>query len=226
MVEEGRRSGEARRADLRDFNGQGRRRDSGAVDRRAGRDSRHGGADGSGADGRRSARDGRERGGRRECAGAGGCGGPRRRPSRGASRGRGGAPPQRICASAPLQLPPIRPSPARTRARKRRRYARGTPPHQVLAARSHAWPPSTASRSRAFRAPESPAASRRRDLVQFLESGAKPTPRRAGRVHAPEPSHRGPLPEPWPGDRVEPMSKMRALISRAHGRCRATRRRT
>ena len=26
-------------------------------------------------------------------------------------------------------------------------------------------------------------------------------------------AHTGPLPEPWPGDRVEPMSKMRALIS-------------
>lgn len=59
----------------------------------------------------------------------------------------------------------------------------------------------------------------KRDLVDFLESGAKapaaPAPAVAtggngggGRV-----VHEGPLPEPWAGDRVEPMSKMRALIS-------------
>ena len=60
----------------------------------------------------------------------------------------------------------------------------------------------------------------KKDLVDFLESGAKaPTPAAApvatggnggggGRV-----VHEGPLPEPWAGDRVEPMSKMRALIS-------------
>ncbi len=50
----------------------------------------------------------------------------------------------------------------------------------------------------------------KRDLVQFLESGASTT--RPPAVAAPS-THRGPLPEPWPGDRVEPMSKMRALIS-------------
>ena len=50
----------------------------------------------------------------------------------------------------------------------------------------------------------------KRDLVQFLESGASTT--RPPAVAAPT-AHRGPLPEPWPGDRVEPMSKMRALIS-------------
>ena len=60
----------------------------------------------------------------------------------------------------------------------------------------------------------------KKDLVEFLESGAKApsapagTPAVAaggnggGRV-----VHEGPLPEPWAGDRVEPMSKMRALIS-------------
>ena len=47
----------------------------------------------------------------------------------------------------------------------------------------------------------------KRDLLQFIESGAKAPPR----VSAP--GHAGPLPEPWPGDVVEPMSKMRALIS-------------
>jgi 2-oxoglutarate dehydrogenase E2 component (dihydrolipoamide succinyltransferase) len=49
----------------------------------------------------------------------------------------------------------------------------------------------------------------KRDLVQFLESGAATRPPVGG---APSVSH-GPLPEPWPGDRVETMSKMRALIS-------------
>jgi pyruvate dehydrogenase E2 component (dihydrolipoamide acetyltransferase) len=54
----------------------------------------------------------------------------------------------------------------------------------------------------------------KKDFEKFLESGA-PAPAAASRggqtggavVHA------GPLPEPWPGDRVETMSKMRALIS-------------
>jgi 2-oxoglutarate dehydrogenase E2 component (dihydrolipoamide succinyltransferase) len=50
----------------------------------------------------------------------------------------------------------------------------------------------------------------KRDLVQFLESGASTT--RPPAVGAPG-AHRAPLPEPWPGDRVEPMSKMRALIA-------------
>jgi 2-oxoglutarate dehydrogenase E2 component (dihydrolipoamide succinyltransferase) len=50
----------------------------------------------------------------------------------------------------------------------------------------------------------------KRDLVQFLESGASTT--RPPATAAPS-VHQGPLPEPWPGDRVEPMSKMRALIS-------------
>jgi pyruvate dehydrogenase E2 component (dihydrolipoamide acetyltransferase) len=47
----------------------------------------------------------------------------------------------------------------------------------------------------------------KRDLLQFIESGAKAPPR----VGAP--THAGPLPEPWPGDVVEPMSKMRQLIA-------------
>ncbi|HTI65742.1 MAG TPA: dihydrolipoamide acetyltransferase family protein [Gemmatimonadaceae bacterium] len=50
----------------------------------------------------------------------------------------------------------------------------------------------------------------KRDLLQFLESGvAAPAPR------APMPSSVPgvPLPEPWPGDTVEPMTKMRQLIS-------------
>ena len=50
----------------------------------------------------------------------------------------------------------------------------------------------------------------KRDLVQFLESGA-PTPTARPPVSAP--AHAGPLPEPWPGDVVEPMTKMRQLIA-------------
>jgi 2-oxoglutarate dehydrogenase E2 component (dihydrolipoamide succinyltransferase) len=55
----------------------------------------------------------------------------------------------------------------------------------------------------------------KKDIIGFIESGAAP-PQRMASMHAPggvsEVPH-GPLPEPWPGDRVEPMSKMRALIS-------------
>ena len=51
----------------------------------------------------------------------------------------------------------------------------------------------------------------KKDLLQFLESGAKTPPRAP--TGAPAPSHALPLPEPWPGDVVEPMSKMRQLIS-------------
>ena len=102
--------GEARRADLRDLDRQGRRRDPGAVDRRAGRDSRDGRADGSGADGRRAARDGGER--RRLARSA--AAPPRRRPRRrrAAVAGDGaparGPPPQRIYAADP---PSRHPSP-------------------------------------------------------------------------------------------------------------------
>lgn len=54
----------------------------------------------------------------------------------------------------------------------------------------------------------------KRDLMQFIESGAQaPAPAVGGtRVGGP-PVHAGPLPEPWPGDVVEPMSKMRQLIA-------------
>jgi pyruvate dehydrogenase E2 component (dihydrolipoamide acetyltransferase) len=50
----------------------------------------------------------------------------------------------------------------------------------------------------------------KRDLLEYLESGPKTPARPAGGVPA---VHAGPLPEPWAGDRVEPMSKMRQLIS-------------
>ena len=56
----------------------------------------------------------------------------------------------------------------------------------------------------------------RKDIIGFIESGAA-APSRMTSIHAPggvtpEIPH-GPMPEPWPGDRVEQMSKMRALIS-------------
>jgi 2-oxoglutarate dehydrogenase E2 component (dihydrolipoamide succinyltransferase) len=60
----------------------------------------------------------------------------------------------------------------------------------------------------------------KKDLVEFLESGAPApaAPARGGAVATGGNGggrvvHEGPLPEPWAGDRVEPMSKMRALIS-------------
>ena len=60
----------------------------------------------------------------------------------------------------------------------------------------------------------------KRDILQFIESGAA-APAGAGAPARPAPSmhapggvdQHGPLPEAWPGDVVEPMSKMRALIS-------------
>ena len=48
----------------------------------------------------------------------------------------------------------------------------------------------------------------KRDILGFIDSGAKAAPP-ASRLPLPA----LPLPEPWPGDVVEPMSKMRALIS-------------
>jgi 2-oxoglutarate dehydrogenase E2 component (dihydrolipoamide succinyltransferase) len=52
----------------------------------------------------------------------------------------------------------------------------------------------------------------KKDLLAHIESGVGRRP--AASMHAPGgvDAH-GPLPEPWPGDVVEPMSKMRALIS-------------
>ena len=54
----------------------------------------------------------------------------------------------------------------------------------------------------------------KKDLVEFLESGgAKAAPPRAPSAAPPTAGAHGPAAEPWPGDRVEPMSKMRALIA-------------
>ena len=55
----------------------------------------------------------------------------------------------------------------------------------------------------------------KKDLMGFISEGIPETARTAS-MHAPGGAGDGghfPLPEPWPGDRVEPMSKMRALIS-------------
>jgi 2-oxoglutarate dehydrogenase E2 component (dihydrolipoamide succinyltransferase) len=54
----------------------------------------------------------------------------------------------------------------------------------------------------------------KKDLVDFLESGGAKAapPQTPGVTPSPVVSH-GPAPEAWPGDTVEPMSKMRALIS-------------
>jgi 2-oxoglutarate dehydrogenase E2 component (dihydrolipoamide succinyltransferase) len=56
----------------------------------------------------------------------------------------------------------------------------------------------------------------KRDLLAHIESGAAQGAGRAGQrsMHAPGGADgHGPIPEPWAGDVVEPMSKMRALIS-------------
>ena len=58
----------------------------------------------------------------------------------------------------------------------------------------------------------------RRDIAALIESGAQRPAAGAGRaapasMHAPGGHHEAPMPEAWPGDVVEPMSKMRALIS-------------
>jgi pyruvate dehydrogenase E2 component (dihydrolipoamide acetyltransferase) len=50
----------------------------------------------------------------------------------------------------------------------------------------------------------------KRDILGFIESGDAAI---TGASRLPPPASRLPLPEPWPGDVVEPMSKMRALIS-------------
>ena len=52
----------------------------------------------------------------------------------------------------------------------------------------------------------------KKDLLGFLESGAKAPPAPPAGTPGVAISQ-GPLPEPWPGDVVEPMSKMRALIA-------------
>ncbi|MEO7086320.1 MAG: dihydrolipoamide acetyltransferase family protein [Gemmatimonadaceae bacterium] len=52
----------------------------------------------------------------------------------------------------------------------------------------------------------------KKDLVAFIDSGAA-APKPAGQPQYAAPVSHGPLPDAWPGDTVEPMTKMRALIS-------------
>ena len=55
----------------------------------------------------------------------------------------------------------------------------------------------------------------KKDILGFIESGAA-APGRMASMHAPggaQSDLHAPMPTPWPGDTVEPMSKMRALIS-------------
>ena len=55
----------------------------------------------------------------------------------------------------------------------------------------------------------------RKDIAALLESGGQHPAAQGTKpsMLVPGPAHHGPIPEPWPGDVVEPMSKMRALIS-------------
>jgi len=56
----------------------------------------------------------------------------------------------------------------------------------------------------------------KRDIMQVIESGTAPAaaPRGAASMHAPAGvDHHGPTPEAWPGDVVEPMSRIRALTA-------------
>ena len=55
----------------------------------------------------------------------------------------------------------------------------------------------------------------KKDILGYIESAPAASSSRIPSMQAPGgagPDH-GPLPQPWPGDRVEPMSKMRSLIS-------------
>ncbi|MEP6508233.1 MAG: 2-oxoglutarate dehydrogenase, E2 component, dihydrolipoamide succinyltransferase [Gemmatimonadales bacterium] len=56
----------------------------------------------------------------------------------------------------------------------------------------------------------------KKDILGYIEAGSPPAvASRMQSMHAPggAESDHGPLPQPWPGDRVETMSKMRGLIS-------------
>jgi 2-oxoglutarate dehydrogenase E2 component (dihydrolipoamide succinyltransferase) len=53
----------------------------------------------------------------------------------------------------------------------------------------------------------------KRDILGFIETGGPASAAASGARHAPSGGHALPTPQAWPGDVVEPMSKMRALIS-------------
>jgi pyruvate dehydrogenase E2 component (dihydrolipoamide acetyltransferase) len=54
----------------------------------------------------------------------------------------------------------------------------------------------------------------KKDILQYIESGAAASTRVGPSMHAPGGvEQHGPMPEPWPGDVVEPMSRIRALTA-------------
>ena len=138
---------------------------------------------------------------------------PPRQPRRAPAESRSTAP-----ACIPHQTPArrsrrIAAAPARQR---QRRIDGGATPHEVVAARSE-------DRRGARHRDRGPAGSgiagrvTKRDIMQVIESGAPQRRRRAvlaPSMHAPAGvEQHGPLPEPWAGDVVEPMSRIRALTA-------------
>ena len=210
VAEEGRRRGEARRADLRDLHRQGGRRDSGAVRGRARGDPGEGGPDGRRC--RRWSRASRpsERGGGGSRRAAPAPAAAQRRPAAAAAPRRGELRRAALRASGHAAARRSRSAP-----RRRRQLVRGAPAHQVVAARAQDGRRARRRAQRAAGHRASPAGSRRTTSLGFLESGAARRRRRAAarRRRAGRRVAHGPLPEPWPGDRVEPMSKMRTLTA-------------
>ncbi|HUR92563.1 MAG TPA: dihydrolipoamide acetyltransferase family protein [Gemmatimonadaceae bacterium] len=62
----------------------------------------------------------------------------------------------------------------------------------------------------------------KKDILGFIESGPPATAGAAPSMHAPGGGSHGPAASAWPGDVVEPMTKMRALISEHMGASRRT----
>lgn len=62
----------------------------------------------------------------------------------------------------------------------------------------------------------------KKDILGYIESGPPAAAGAAPSMHAPGGVSHGPVPTPWPGDVVEPMTKMRALISEHMGMSRRT----
>ena len=63
----------------------------------------------------------------------------------------------------------------------------------------------------------------KKDILGYIEAGPAAAAAAAPSMHAPRgAAPHGPMPTPWPGDVVEPMTKMRALISEHMGVSRRT----
>ncbi len=184
MAQEGRRLGQARRADVRDLDGQGRRRDPGAGEWRDRRNPREGRADGSGRHVGRPSRNGCER---RHCHARG----ARRRSGRSEhargrrevchGRRRGGSqagvaqPTLRPRHSAPV---PIAAHRLRPRSSRQRRLPRRASSHEVLATRAAHGCGARASRSPVCGEAGSPDASRRRTYSNSSSRAGAPARRR------------------------------------------------